>query len=102
MEAPQAPHNLYPTKKRSVQMVIAFYDPFVYIQYVVPSSFFVVTLLATSCANVGAIKSALPLLASLLEPLSAAATTVATEELILDGSSGASLQNGSHEDILVT
>jgi len=50
-------------------MVIAFYDPFVYIQYVVPSSFFVVTLLATSCANVGAIKSALPLLASLITTL---------------------------------
>ena len=54
---------------KEVKLAVAFYDPFVYIQYVVPTSPFVVTLLATPSANIGCIKAFLPKLADILEPL---------------------------------
>ena len=84
---------------KDVKVVVAFYDPFVYIQYVVPYSPFVVTLLATSDANIAFIKAALPKLATILEPIS---TSIAEESIQPNATNNDPQLTGSGEDVLTT
>merc|ERR1712151_368825 len=88
---------------KDVKVVIAFYDPFVYIQYVVPYSPFVVTLLATSNANIASIKAALPKLTTVLEPISTSIAEVEAEESKQSNTTNNDPQlSGSNHDILTT